>query len=120
MHNKLDSDLEDFISQDSSPFFNFTHNTDGVITFVDENVTELLGFSTENFQNDYTRHLTANPMNRDVIKYTTRSMSGQQQEPYQVEIYDTNYNVHILNVFGKPIIENKKVVEIRGIAKLLN
>ena len=120
MHNKLDLDLQHFISQDTLPFFNFVHNTNGVITYVDENVTKLLGFSTENFQADYTAHLTANPMNKDVIKYTTRSMSGEQQKPYTVEIYDTNYNTHLLSVFGKPIFEDNHVVEIRGIAKLVS
>jgi hypothetical protein len=47
-------------------------------------------------------------------------MSGEQQEPYEVEIYDNDYNTHILNIFGKPMFKDNHVVEIRGIAKLVS
>jgi len=44
----------------------------------------------------------------------------QMIEDGHVEIYDANYNVHTLKVFGKPVIKGEQVVEVRGIAKLVS
>jgi len=116
----LETEFKEFLSRDSSPYFFYIHNSEGIFTYLSENITQLLGFSPEEFQTDYLKHITANPINKDVIKYTDRCIQGIQQEPYRLEIYDKKYNKHSLYVFEKPIFKDEKVIGVKGVAKLLS
>jgi len=119
-HKTLEKEFSEFITKDDLPYYFYIHDTEGVFTYVSHEVTSLLGFDIETFKSFYMDHVTANPLNKEVIKYTLKSLQGIQQAPYKVEIYDVDYKAHYQLVYEKPVFEGKNIVGVKGVAKLLN
>jgi len=117
---RLQDEFKEFTCKDDLPYYFYIHDADGVFTYVSPNVTDLLGFTVKEFQEFYLRHATANPLNKEMIRYTQQALKGVQQEPYKVEVYDKEYQTHFLYIYEKPVIKDEKVVGIEGVAKLLN
>ena len=117
---RLELEFKDYLSYKKLLHFFYIHDTNGVFTYVSANITDLLGFNPEEFEKDYMTHLTANPINKNVIKQTQNALKGLQKEPYQLEIYDADFVPHTLEVNEKPIFENNKVVAVEGVAILLS
>lgn len=118
---RLEEKFKRFISLDNYPYFTYIHDKKGVFTYLSENVTLLLGFSPDEFKKSYLTSLTPNTINRNaVINTETTLLTGKQQDPYKIEIYDKYLNRRLLKVYETPIIINEIVEEIEGVAKVLN
>ncbi len=100
-----------------SNFFIYSHNTKGVFKYLSPSVTEMLGYSIEEFTAHYSRYLTSNPINKKVEEFTAKSIRGIKQDPYLVEIYHKDKSKKMLEVTEVPVKDKKgKVVSIEGIA----
>ena len=99
-------------------YFFYVHNIEGIFTYVSPSLTNILGYSTEKFLTHYSAYLTDNPINKEVIKHTERSIQGIKQPPYEVEIYHKDGTIRSLQVQETPIFDNnRKVVAVEGIAQ---
>ncbi len=112
--------FKEFIEQDNSPYYFYTHDKDGNITYISDNITRLLGLSSQEFKSDYMSYATASPLNKEMIRYTYRALQGKEQEPYKIEVYDKSYIKHILLIKEKPMFEGDRIVGLQGVAKLLS
>jgi len=118
--NRLTDKFHDFIITEPYPYFLYIHNTEGIFTFVSENIAELLGHSTESFQKHYFSSLTESSINKYVIAHTEQSIQGKQQEPYLVEMYDTQMKPRLLKVYETPIVDETGIIGVEGVAKVLS
>ncbi len=66
-------------------YFFYRHDAKGIFTDVSSSVINVLGYSREEFLTEYTRYLTDNPINKEVIGRTLKSLQGIPQEPYELE-----------------------------------
>jgi diguanylate cyclase (GGDEF)-like protein/PAS domain S-box-containing protein len=99
-------------------YFFYTHDTNGIFTFLSDSVTEILGYTKEEFLTHYSKYLTDDDINKNVVKYTNLSISGKQQKPYIVSLYHKNLSTKYLEVTEIPLFdEHNNVVAIEGIAK---
>jgi PAS domain S-box-containing protein len=99
-------------------YFFYVHNIKGIFTYVSPSLTNILGYSTEKFLTHYSTYLTDNPINKEVIKHTERSIQGIKQPPYEVEIYHKDGTIRSLQVQEIPLFDNnRKVVAVEGIAQ---
>ena len=99
-------------------YFFYSRDTDGVFTYLSDSITEILGYSKDEFFTHYEKYLTDDPMNEKVIKYTNLLLEGKEQEPYELSIYHKDGTVHYLEITEVPIFDkNKKVEFIDGIAR---
>lgn len=112
--------FKEFIEQDEHPYYFYTHDKNGNITYISENITHLLGLSSAEFKADYMSYATASPLNKEMIRYTYRALHGNEQKAYKIEIYDKDFNTHILLIKEKPMYEGDKIVGPQGVAKLLS
>ncbi|MBI2568761.1 MAG: PAS domain S-box protein [Candidatus Schekmanbacteria bacterium] len=97
--------------------FVYSHNPHGVFTFLSPTVTDVLGYSAEEFCTHYTEYLTANPINELVVSHTDGSLRGEVQPPYDVELYRKDGSVCHLVVSEVPVIdETGQVVAVEGLA----
>ncbi|RME19894.1 MAG: hypothetical protein D6800_13765, partial [Candidatus Zixiibacteriota bacterium] len=55
-------------------YFFYRHNTDGVFELVSPSVTDVLGYTVEEFCKHYTVYLTDDPINKEVEKHTELSI----------------------------------------------
>lgn len=110
-HRRLIESLQDNI-------FLYSHNTAGVFTYISSSIMNVLGYSQDEFLAHFTKYMTDNPANDEVIKYTALSLKGIKQLPYEVEIYHNNGSVRILKVQEVPVFDDDgKVVAVEGIAE---
>ncbi len=112
--------FQEFIQKDTLPYYFYIHDQAGRLTYISENITHLLGLSSEEFKADYMSYATANPINKEMIKYTNRALAGEEQGPYTVEMYDKDYKPHTLLIKERPLFDGNIVVGIEGVAKLLS
>ena len=99
-------------------YFFYTHDADGVFNYASDSITEMLGYTKEEFFNHYETYLTDDPMNVLVEEKTDKALAGEPQEPYRVSIYHKDGSVRILEVMEQPVFDKSgKVVEVEGIAR---
>ncbi|MFA5804736.1 MAG: PAS domain S-box protein [Melioribacteraceae bacterium] len=99
-------------------YFFYRHDTDGVFSYVSPSVTEMLGYSEQEFLTHHTKYQTDNSINKEAVRHTELSIKGQQQTPYEVEIYHKDGSIRWLEVTELPLRDdNGKVNAVEGIAK---
>ena len=99
-------------------YFLYSHDTEGIFTYLSTAITNILGYSPDEFLTHYSEYLTDNPINSKVVKYTDLSIKGIKQPPYELEIYHKNGSRHTLKVQEVPVFDNdNKVIAVEGIAE---
>ena len=99
-------------------YFFYSHDTNGVFNYLSDSITEMLGYTKEEFFKHYGTYHTYDPMNDLVKENTDKALAGEPQEPYHVSIYHKNGSVRILEVMEQPVFDKSgKVVEVEGIAR---
>lgn len=99
-------------------YFLYSHNTDGIFTYVSPSIKNILGYSQEEFFTDFDKYYTDNPINKKAVEYTLNSIKGIKQKPYNLEVFNKYGNKILLDVTEIPVKdENDKVVAVEGIAK---
>ncbi len=99
-------------------YFFYRHDTDGVFSYVSPSVTEMLGYSEQEFLTHHTKYQTDNSINKEAVRHTELSIKGQQQTPYEVEVYHKDGSIRWLEVTELPLRDdNGKVNAVEGIAK---
>ncbi|MEW6669827.1 MAG: response regulator [Thermodesulfobacteriota bacterium] len=95
----------------------YRHDVHGVFTYLSPSVTDLLGYSVEEFQMHYRTFMTDNPINRDVDRYTELCIQGIPQQPYEVELWHKDGRKRRLEIAETPLLgQDGKVVAVQGIA----
>jgi PAS domain S-box-containing protein len=98
-------------------YFFYTHDTDGVFSYVSPSVSEILGYSQADFMRHYEDYLTDEPINRKVVQYTEASIGGEQQAPYELEIHHSDGSKRWLEVVEFPVFDQDgTVLGVDGIA----
>ncbi|MDP6634085.1 MAG: sigma 54-interacting transcriptional regulator [Phycisphaerae bacterium] len=100
-----------------SESFLYRHNTEGAFTYISPSITDVLGYSEEEFLTHFGEYLTDHPVNQEVRKHTALSIEGVRQPPYEVQIHHKDGSVHWLEVAEVPVRDSDgRVVDIEGIA----
>ena len=99
-------------------YFLYSHDTEGIFTYLSTAITNILGYSPDEFLTHYSEYLTDNPINSKVVKYTDLSIKGIKQPPYELEIYHKDGSTRTLFVQEVPVFDNdNKVIAVEGIAE---
>ncbi len=110
-HRRLIESLQDNI-------FLYSHNAEGVFTYISPSIVNVLGYHQEEFFTHFSKYMTNNPGNEEVIKHTDLSLKGIKQPSYEVEIYHNNGSLRILKVQEVPVFDEEgRVVAVEGIAE---
>jgi PAS domain S-box-containing protein len=98
-------------------YFFYTHDTAGVFTYVSPSVSDMLGYTQDEFKTHYATYLTDDPVNREAVEKTNRSLQGIKQLPYQVEIRGKTGCPCWMEVSETPIFgADGRVIAVEGIA----
>ncbi|MBT3879790.1 MAG: PAS domain S-box protein [Candidatus Scalindua sp.] len=99
-------------------YFLYSHDTEGVFTYLSPAITNILGYNAEEFLTHYSEYLTDNPSNSKVARHTDLSIKGFKQPPYELEIYHKDGSVRTLSVQEVPVFDKShKVISVEGIAE---
>ncbi len=98
-------------------YFFYRHNREGVFTFLSSSITEMLGYSKEEFMKHYSEYMTDDPVNLNVDRYTELCLAGKLQPTYEVEVFHKDGRRKLLEVTETPVCEESgEVVAVEGIA----
>lgn len=99
-------------------YFFYSHDTDGIFTYISPSVKDILGYTQNEFLNHYSTYLTDNPINKEVENHTRLGVRGILQPKYEVEIYHKDGSSRLLEVQESPIKNAQgRVISVEGIAK---
>lgn len=96
----------------------FTHDREGVFTYVSPSVENVLGYSCEEFLCQYSTFMPDTPLNKLVDDYTRRTIQGERVTPYELEILHKNGNVHTLKISENATKNDEgRIVGVEGVAQ---
>lgn len=99
-------------------YFFYIHDTEGVFTDLSDSITNILGYTKEEFMRYYGDFLSDDPMNAKVHEYTQRALSNERQSPYELSIYHKDGSVRYLEITELPLLSATGEVEaLEGIAR---
>ncbi len=99
-------------------YFLYSHNTEGIFTYISPSITNVLGYFPQEFLTHYSEYMTDSPSNKEVIQHTDLSIKGIKQPPYNIEIYHKNGSIRTLRVQEVPVFDSKgNVIAVEGIAE---
>ncbi|MFC1672711.1 ATP-binding protein [Pseudomonadota bacterium] len=97
--------------------FIYAHDTDGIFNYVSPSITDVLGYSKEEFCTHYAAYLTDSPINKEVERKTEAAIKGEAQQPYDLEILHKDGKVHRLMISEAPTYNAKGRIDgVEGIA----
>lgn len=97
-------------------YFLYSHNPDGYFTYVSPSITNILGYSQEEFLTHYVEFLTDASL-ADVVRHTQQTVRGKQQPSFRVEIFHKDGSVRQLDVMEVPVSNaDGEVIAVEGIA----
>ena len=97
-------------------YFFVSHDREGNITYVSPSVTNILGYTQEEAYRHYSTFLTDSPVNARAAEYRKRSLAGEQQPPFDLEIKHQDGRVRIIERMAVPVCDDDgNVVAVEGI-----
>jgi len=101
-----------------SYYFFYTYSTDRVLTYLSDSITDILGYSKEEFLADPTKYLSDDPINKKALRYSRKSIAGKIQPPYKISVYHKDGTLKYLEISEFPIFDDiGHVKEVEGIAR---
>lgn len=107
----------DRLLNNSPGLFAYRHDTAGFFEYFSPGLVNVLGYTNEEFLH-YEDYLTDDPVNRDVVTHTKKSIQGIKQDPYLVSVYHKNGEIRYLQVHESPVMAaNGRVIAVEGFAQ---
>ncbi len=99
-------------------YFFYTQDCAGRFTYLSDSITQILGYSQENFLTRFEKHLSDDDMNTEALRLNKLSRLGDVQAPYQVSIYHNDGTIRYLEITEVPVFnQDGKILFIDGIAR---
>lgn len=101
----------------TSEYFFYSHDTHGVFFYVSESITDVLGYTQNDFLAHYSTYLTDNPINKNLVAQVDNSQTLRGRPPFVISIYHKDGSERMLEVSESPVIDhNGKITAMEGIA----
>jgi diguanylate cyclase (GGDEF)-like protein/PAS domain S-box-containing protein len=98
-------------------YFLYSHDIDGIFSYVSPSVELILGYRQEEFLQHYSTYMPETEVNRHVSLFTEHTLAGFQSN-FELEILDKSGTLHTIAVTEFPSYnDDKEVVGVEGIAR---
>lgn len=105
------------IIEGTPQLFFYTQDTKGKVSYISPSVKKITGYSVEEWLNQSHWFITDNKINEFARQETHAHLRGEFTEgPMLVEVEHADKHPILLEVYESPIIKNKKVVGLQGVA----
>jgi PAS domain S-box-containing protein len=106
-----------FLESFKDEYFFFRHDLEGVFFYISSSISQILGFTPEEFKFHYSESLTDNPINKLAKQRTNQSILGNKQPPYEIEVLNKEGKPLRLEVFEVPVMDaDNNCLFVEGIA----
>ena len=98
--------------------FIYRHDPNGMLTYVSESVTQVLGYTPDEGMPHYGKYFTDHPANQAAHRHTELTLQGIHQPPYEVNVWHKDGSTRWLEVQEVPVLDaGGKVVAVEGVAQ---
>jgi PAS domain S-box-containing protein len=98
--------------------FVYRHDTTGMLTYVSESVTQVLGYTLDEGLPHYGKYFTDHPANQAAYGHTELTLQGIRQPPYEVNVWHKDGSSRWLEVQEVPVFDAAgRVVAVEGVAQ---
>jgi diguanylate cyclase (GGDEF)-like protein/PAS domain S-box-containing protein len=95
-------------------YFFYQRDCEGIFTYISPSITNILGYTADEFMAHYHDYLTDNPINLMIDEHF--KSCAQHNPPYQLEIYSAQKDIHWLEVTDTPVYDEcSKCIGVDGI-----
>ena len=102
----------------SREYFLYARDCNGIYTYATKSVTNILGYTINEFKIDCNSFFTGHPNNEQARNYIENSINGKRQASYEIEVYHKNGNKIWLSISEVPVFDDKGcVISVEGIAR---
>ena len=96
----------------------YSHDINGVFTYLSPSISDVLGYSNDEYMKRYDTFYTDNSLNAKAINYTNLVLQGHSVPPYEVEVLHKDGRKRIMEVTESAVKDNDgKVIAIEGLAR---
>lgn len=114
---QLEEKYKRLVESLSEEYIFYSHDFDGMVTYVSPSITKILGYSQEEAMRNYREFLTDHEMNREALNRSRASLKGLVQPPFMNELYHIDGSSRIFYNTELPIFDEKgRVSGVEGIA----
>jgi methyl-accepting chemotaxis protein len=97
----------------------YKHNIQGIFEYVTASVESVLGYTVDEFKQNFETFLTDNPINREGTAHTELSIKGIQQPKYELELRKKDNSKCIVEIIEFPVFNSsKEVIAIEGLVAI--
>ncbi len=101
----------------SSEYFFYSHDTEGVFFYVSESITDVLGYSPNDFLAHFSTYLTDNPINKSLFFRADKRRPGKRRPPFIISVYHKDGSERMLEVSESPVVDDEgNILAMEGIA----
>lgn len=96
----------------------YSHDLNGVFTYLSPSITDVLGYTSNEYMKKYDTYFTDNLINLEAVKYTDLVTSGKKIIPYEVEVLHKDGRKRFMEVTESPLFDSSgNVVAVEGLAR---
>jgi PAS domain S-box-containing protein len=97
--------------------FFYIYDTIGNFTYLSPSITEVLGYSVDEYEQRFVDCMTDNPINDEAIRFGELALRGKEQLTYEMEVYHKDGSTRQLEVNEVPIIDDhNQAIGVGGVA----
>jgi PAS domain S-box-containing protein len=97
--------------------FLYRHDKHRHYTFVSPSIKDVLGYTPDEYGKQVDTILTNSPSNERIYEYTTKTLRGETQPTYEVEVYHKDGSIRFLDITEVPLRDTQdKIIAVEGIA----
>jgi diguanylate cyclase (GGDEF)-like protein/PAS domain S-box-containing protein len=94
----------------------FTHDTDGVITYVSPSIVQMLGYTPEEAKVHYGEFVTDHTLNSQIHTHIEATLRGEKRPKYLAQFRHKEGSLHWIEVSENPIFNDKgSVIGVEGV-----
>lgn len=117
-HQEQEARYQRLIQGLQKEYFFYTHDREGIFTYLSPSVEQILGYSKEEYSKHYGAFLTDHPNNEKVAQYTDQALEGNIQPAYELEVFHKDGSKRQFEVAEFPVHDEAgRVVAVEGIAR---
>ncbi len=99
-----------------SEYFMFVQEITTRHSYVSPTVEECLGYTPEDFIENYWNYLTSNKINENINLAFKQALSGEKPEPFEVEIFNSRQQKCCLRISETPVFDSAhRVIAVEGL-----
>lgn len=96
----------------------YSHDINGIFTYISPSITDVLGYSVDEYLIHYDTFYTDNEINTKAINYTKLVLQGHSVPRYEVEVFHKDGRKRFMEVMESAVKDNNgNVLSIEGLAR---